>query len=92
VCGLNFGVAQLRGAHLRLLHCLLRLHRKFVPTNCHKAAPSFQRFLGSRQRRGSSFRLIVHHATCFIKQAPKGEDKPPSGVIEAFTCRWLAES
>ena len=35
VHGLQLGVAQLRGARLRLLHCLLRLDGKFVPTNGH---------------------------------------------------------
>ena len=36
VHGLHLGIAQLGGARLRLLHRLLRLDGKFVPTNGHK--------------------------------------------------------
>jgi hypothetical protein len=35
---LHFGVAQFRGMRLRLLHRLLRLHRKSIPTDGHDSS------------------------------------------------------
>ena len=37
---LHLRVAKLSRSPLRLLHRLLRLHRQFFPTNCHRLAPS----------------------------------------------------
>jgi hypothetical protein len=83
---LNFGVAEFRSARLRLLHRLLRLHSKFVPTNGHVpssqlSALSFQLFLAGRQRcRSSPAKILFLNRLLRKNQAPKGQFRSPFGA------------